>query len=183
MFWGVCCSFLMNLSEWLCFIRHCRRIWSKPTVWQRCTGSSVSLWRQNCHKSERKGTWAGKYLRYHCCTGACVYKIIIHVYVFYGNLQFCCHYYFGLNKPLCAGAFRQNGQASSADDSALRGAGEEEGHGGGGLQDGPETTQAKIQRCRKTTHQGKTKMCLLMSFPSFSCLEYKKIICCFKVFS
>lgn len=98
MFWGVCCSFLMNLSEWLCFIRHCRRIWSKPTVWQRCTGSSVSLWRQNCHKSERKGTWAGKYLRYHCCTGACVYKIIIHLYVFYGNLQFCCHYYFGLNK-------------------------------------------------------------------------------------
>lgn len=38
---------------------------------------------------------------------------------------------------LCAGAFRENGQAPPADDSALWGIGEEEGDGGGGLQDRP----------------------------------------------
>lgn len=70
--------FLMTLFKLISFLRQCRRIWSRPTVWQRCTGSSVLLWRQNWPKSERKGTWAGKYLRYHVWTDAYACKILIH---------------------------------------------------------------------------------------------------------
>lgn len=66
---------------------------------------------------------------------------------------------------MCSGAFRQNGQASSADDSALRGTGEEEGHGGGGLQDRPEAAQTEVQRCRKTTAKGKNKLLFVSGFP------------------
>lgn len=54
----------------------------------------------------------------------------------------------------CAGPLRENGQASAAHDEAIRGVGEEEGHGGRGLQFRPEDPQTEIQRCRKTTLQG-----------------------------
>lgn len=61
--------------------------------------------------------------------------------------------------PLCAGALRQNGQASAAHDEAIRGTGEEEGHGGRGLQDRPEAPQSEIQRCGKENLQGTENIC------------------------
>lgn len=64
---------------------------------------------------------------------------------------------------LCTGALRQNGQASAAHDDAIRGTGEEEGHGGRRLQDRPEAPQAEIQRCGKKNLQGTANICLWLT--------------------
>lgn len=57
-------------------------------------------------------------------------------------------------KPVISGSVRQDGQALAADDPAVRGPGEEEVHGGRGLQGGPQTPPAETQGCGKTACKG-----------------------------
>lgn len=60
--------------------------------------------------------------------------------------------------PLCVGSVGQDGEASSDDDPAVRGPGEEEGHGGGGLQDRHQTPPTETQRCGETAFQGESEV-------------------------
>lgn len=92
---------LFLFTKIICFTRQCRRIWSKPTVWQRCTESSVSLWKQNWPKSERRGMLAGNYLRYHGLMFMSVkssYTSLIDCYMVCDDLRVSCHWYFGITK-------------------------------------------------------------------------------------